>query len=168
MNEREDATMNESQEPANAIFSDAERKARTFVETHGRMPVTVLIGGAAAAVGAIVPFAHVYGVFGGGGYYSILQGGFYGLLMLAIPVLLGILPVFLKQHMRFKLAAFGVTCAMLGIFLAVWIVSSGIAGAIGSGLGGFSLGFYLTLAGYVAMVFGYYRLQSDKTVEAQH
>lgn len=154
--------MSESTQPGIALSAEAGQKVKAFVETHGRSAVTVLGGGVAAALGAVVPFAHVNGVFGGDGeYYSILQSGFYGLLLLALPVILGILPVFLKQHMRFKLAAFGVASAMFGICFAAWLLSSGIAGAIGASLGGFTFGFYLSIAGYAAMVVGYYRLQGD-------
>jgi Ca2+/H+ antiporter len=152
--------MNELDQPGVPAAADASQSVRTFIDTHGKMAVTILAGGAAATLGAIVPFAHVYRIFGGSAYYSIVQGGFYGLVLLAIPVLLGILPVFLKQHMKFKLSAFGLACAMFGIFFTSWVLSSGIAGAIGS-VGGFSIGFYLTIAGYAAMVFGYYQLQND-------
>lgn len=150
--------MNET--PASQPVQDASQRLQSFVATHGRVPVTILCGGAASTLGTIVPFAHVSGVFGGGSSYSIIQAGFYGLLLLVVAVVLGIFPIFLKQYLRFTLLAFGVACAFFGIFFAMWLASSGLASMLGSGLGGFSGGFYLNLFGYAAMVAGYYMLQN--------
>jgi hypothetical protein len=49
--------------------------------------------------------------------------------------------------------------------MAVWLASSGLAGTIAGELGGFSLGFYLSLLGYAAMVIGYYMLQHSPVVQ---
>lgn len=136
---------------------------QSFVRRHGNEAVTVLTGGAAAALGAITPFAHVNGLFGSGVSYSLIQAGFYGLVLLMLPITLGILPVFLKQYLRFKLAAFGIACALFGVFFSMWLVSSGLAGAIGGSIAGFSIGFFLSLSGYAAMVYGYYSINSKET-----
>lgn len=143
-------------------LSDVNQRARSFVEAHGKTRVAVLCGGGAAAIGTILPFAYVNGVFGGGSTYNIVQAGFYGFLMLVVAVVLGIFPIALKKYAQFTLAAFGLSCAVFGVFLAIWLASSGLASLIGGAVGGLSIGFYLSLLGYAAMVVAYYRLLRDE------
>lgn len=153
--------MNDSEPVPTRSTADASEHVRAFVQTHGRVPTTILVGGILAALGAIVPFAHANGIFGGPGTsYSMIQSGFYGLVLLIVPIILGIFPISLKRYAGLSLAAFGVACAFLGIFFALWIASSGVISVIGAGAGGVTLGFYLTLFGYAAMVIGYYQLQT--------
>ncbi|MHB8563901.1 MAG: hypothetical protein ACYDDA_08135 [Acidiferrobacteraceae bacterium] len=142
---------------------DAAEHVRTFVDAHGRPATTVLAGGALAAIGALLPFAHVNGMFGSGESYSIVEGGVIGLLLVAIPVLLAIFPIMLKQYATFTLSAFGLSCALFGVFFAIWLASSGIVSIIGAGAGGLTIGFYLTILGYGAMVVGYYSMQGSPT-----
>jgi hypothetical protein len=151
--------------PTNVTVQDAKQQALTFLEAHGRLRLAILLGGASAALGTIVPFAHVAGFFGSGESYSIVGTGFYGILFLVISLALGAYPIFLKQYARFQLAVFGLSCAIFGVFMAVWLASSGLAGTIAGELGGFSLGFYLSLLGYAAMVIGYYMLQHSPVVQ---
>ena len=146
--------------PTSVAGADASAKIRSFVQTHGRIAVTILAGGAAAALGTILPFAQMNGIFGAGQSYSIVQSGFYGLIMLAIPILLAIFPIVLKKYSRFTLAAFGLSCGMFAIFFGIWIASSGLLSMVGSAAGGLTIGFYISLIGYAVTVFGYYQMQS--------
>ena len=82
-------------------------------------------------------------------------------MLLAVAVLLAVFPVALKQFVRFTLAAFGVSCALFGVFFALWLASSGIASLIGGAVGGLTIGFYLSLLGYATMVVGYYMLVNE-------
>lgn len=49
---------------------------------------------------------------------------------------------------------------MFAIFFALWLASSGLTSLFGLASGGMTLGFYLSLLGYAAMVVGYYQLQA--------
>jgi hypothetical protein len=142
------------------IARDAAARVKSFVQTHGRIAVTILVGGISAALGALVPFAHVNGLFGGGESYSIIQSGFYGVVLLAIPILLAFFPIALKQFLHLTLGAFGLSCGMFAIFFSLWLASSGMLSMIGSAVGGLTIGFYLSLLGYGATVVGYYQLQA--------
>lgn len=152
--------------PTSQPLQEANQRVRTFVNTHGRVRVAVLCGGAASAVGTILPFAYVNGVFGGGTSYNIVQSGFYGFLLLAIAVALASFPIALKQFARFTLGAFGISCAIFGVFFAIWLASSGLASVLGGSIGGLSIGFYLSLLGYATMVVGYYMLVNEERSNA--
>ena len=83
-------------------------QAQIFVDKHGRLPVLVLVGGALAALGTLLPVVYANNLFGGlGTSYSLIQGGFYGFAFLAAAIVLGIFPIFLKSYARFGLAVFG-------------------------------------------------------------
>jgi hypothetical protein len=142
-------------EPAGSKYS---AQAQAFVQRHGVSATTILVGGAAAAIGTVIPFAHVNNFFGGGTSYSLIGAGIYGVVLFIIPIVLAVFPIALKQYARFSLVAYGSACGMFAIFFAVGLASSGVGSLVGS-LGGLSLGFYLSLAGYAATVFGYYQLQ---------
>ena len=82
-----------------------EGRIRDFVRTHGSVRVAVLIGGLAASLGALLPFAESLGMFGGYNSFSLLHADFYGPILLLLPIALGLFPI-IKQP-RFKLLAFG-------------------------------------------------------------
>ncbi|TAM77419.1 hypothetical protein EPN44_03210 [bacterium] len=128
---------------------------QAFVDMHGKPTVTVLAGAGVATTGAIVPAFHV-GMFGVGGSYAIVQAGFAGLFALALPIALGALPIALKPDARLMRLAFGVACALLGIFFAVWMAP------LGALFGSLSAGFYLSIVGYAAAAIGYYLLLEQK------
>jgi hypothetical protein len=154
--------MNEHpQKQPDQVAAQIEQRARLFVQEHGTIRVTILAGGVAAALGALLPFAETSSFFGGRSSVSILQGGFYGLLLMLLPIALAIFPIVGKQYSRFNLAAFGISSALLGIFLAMWIAASGIVSVIGAGVGGLSIGFYLTILGYGSLTVGYYMLARE-------
>jgi hypothetical protein len=138
-----------------------DQRARLFVQEHGKVRVAILAGGVGAALGALLPFADTSGLFGGHSSVSIVQTGFYGLLLLLLPIALAVFPILGKQHSRFNLLAFGISSALLGIFFAIWISASGIGSAISAGVGSLSAGFYLTLLGYGAAAVGYYLLARE-------
>lgn len=132
--------------------------ARAFIDAHGRIAVTIFIGGVLAALGTLLPFAYVSTLFGSTSY-SLIQGGFFGVALIVISLGLALLPIKFKQYARFNLIAFGVACALFGVFFAIWLATSGLLSALGSSAGGLAIGFYLSILGYGAMVFGYYRMQ---------
>ncbi len=140
-----------------------ERALRQFVESHGRDPVVALVGGAVAAIGTLLPFASSSGMFGGTSSISLIQAGFYGFLLLLLPIALAVLPIVRKSSRRETLIAYGVSCALLGVFLALWLAASGLASVLGAGIGGFGAGFYFSLIGYACTTFGYFGLAHSDT-----
>jgi len=88
--------------------------------------------------------------------------GFYGFLLLVVSIILGFFPIFLKQYSHLTLIAYGVSCALFGIFFALLLTAYGLTSMIGSSLSGLSFGFYFVLCGYAAMVVGYYMLERDR------
>lgn len=125
---------------------------RSFVSLHGRSAVMVLVGGAASAIGILLPVVQVES-YAGSTSVSLMQVWF-GPLLLILTVALACLPVFFKSYMRYALLAFGITS---GLF-AVVLVELAAVPQINGGAFTLAFGFFLTLIGNGAMAFGYYRI----------
>jgi hypothetical protein len=144
------------------VSGAAAKRVRGFVAEHGAPKISILAGGTFGALGTLVPFAHVSSLFGGGESYSIIQAGFYGVLALAVAIALAACPFAIRLR-RLRLAAFGLSSAMFGIFFAIWLASSGLVGLFGGTAAGLSAGFYISLIGYAALVGGYFVLVQPAT-----
>ncbi len=128
------------------------------IVTLGPEKLTGIAGALLLVIGYFAPLvtAQTGGLFSSGGTisYSLVQAGFPGILILALGLALALLP-FYKEHVTFAnrdLIAYGVSCALLGTFVVLWLVSLSLP-AILSSIGGLSGGFYALMFGFAFTVF---------------
>ncbi len=136
---------------------DAKAQALALVERYGRERIALAGCGLLGALGTLLPFAAGGNPFGGASSFTLMQFGFWGFVMLLIPLALGALPFLpiMLSHSRMTLA-FGVSCALLGVFVAMWMAGSEIAAFAGGAIG-FAFGFYCSLIGYAGLAVLYFR-----------
>jgi hypothetical protein len=148
--------MNDNQQSDDAL--DVRSRAVAFVATHGRDKTVVAIAGIVGGIGAILP------LIPGRGGFSVAGSGLLGILLLAAPVALGLIPVLAGAvAARMRLALFGAACVLLGGYLGFYVVLDLISTRWGMGSVGLGFGFYVTLAAYAGLVYGLSRLAREET-----